>query len=111
MNYGLRVFGANGAIQMDTDSFTYQVMHNKLYKLGAQNDGLVITVQIPGFDPAKCSAVILPTQAATDTDCLNALPYQSVAAGVVTIRAKNPGETGTYLSTIQFRLLVTRFKN
>lgn len=108
MSFGMRVWGPDGSLQMDTDSFTYQVLHNTLYTLSGNP---VITVNVPGFNPDTCSAVILPTQPAADNYCLSALPYQSVAPGVVTIRGKNPSESGSILSTIQFRLLVMRYKN
>ncbi|WP_143505275.1 hypothetical protein [Pseudomonas sp. ICMP 460] len=93
---------------MDTDSFTYQVIHNALYNLSLNP---VITVNIPGFSVSNCVATILPTEASTGDYANNALPYMSVAPGVVTVRSKNPGETGNFGSLIKFRLLVMRFKN
>lgn len=108
MSSGMRVWGADGSLQMDTDSFTYQVLHNALYNLSITT---VITVSIPGFNPANCVAVILPTQAAANSYCNSALPYQTVALNTVTIRAKNPAETDWFSTLIQFRLLVMRYKN
>lgn len=110
MTYGVRTWNANGVLEMDTDSFTYQVIHNALYQLTM---GAVITVTIAGFDPSKCSATILPTQPAANNYSVSAMPYQSVAMGSVTVRSKHPAQPASdnYGSTIQFRLLVVRYKN
>lgn len=110
MTYGARTWSANEVLELDTDSFTYQVIHNQLYQLTM---GAVITVPIVGFDPEKCCAVVLPTQPATNNSSTSAMPYQSVGMGVVTVRSKHPNQPSadSYGSTIQFRLLVMRHKN
>ena len=110
MGYGARTWSANGALELDTDSFTYQVIHNQLYQLTM---GAVITVPVAGFDPATCCAVVLPTQPAANDNSTSAMPYQSVGMGVVTIRSKHPNQPAadSWGSTIQFRLLVMRHKN
>ena len=83
MTYGVRTWGAGGALEMDTDSFTYQVIHNQTYKLSGRN--VVVTVNIASFDPLKCVAVILPTSIATADVVREAMPYQFVAPGVIQI--------------------------
>ncbi|AMW64548.1 hypothetical protein QIT80_gp88 (endogenous virus) [Pseudomonas phage phiAH14a] len=108
MIYGARTWSPAAALQLDTDSFTYQVMHNALYQLSA---GSVITVPIAGFNPSNCVAVILPTQPAANNYANSAMPFQSVAVGSVTVRSRNPREADNIGSTIQFRLLVMRYKN
>lgn len=108
MSSGMRAWGADGVLQMDTDSFTYQIIHNQVYTLTL---GAVITLPIPGFSPSTCSCVMLPTTPAANPYCYYAMPFQSVSEGSVVIRSKNPSETGNYGSTIQFRLLIMRYKN
>lgn len=108
MSHGVRTWDASGNLQMDTDSFTYQVLHNALYTLTM---GAIVTASIAGFDPATCTAVILPTQAAANNYCNSAMPFMSVGVGSVVVRSKHPNETGAIGSTIQFRLLAMRFKN
>lgn len=108
MSHGVRTWDASGNLQMDTDSFTYQVLHNAVYTLTM---GAVVTASIAGFDPAKCTAVILPTKAAPNNDCYSAMPFMSVGVGSVTVRSKHPNEPDAIGSTIQFRLLVMRFSN
>ena len=111
MSYGLRTWNANGVLELDTDTFTYQVIHNQVYQLTLR---AVITVPIAGFTPASCVATILPiTPPNTSFNyCTDAMPYMSVANGQVVVRSQNPMEPDTNNgSTIQFRLLVMRFKN
>ena len=31
MSYGIRTWNANGVLEMDTDTFTYQVLHSQTY--------------------------------------------------------------------------------
>jgi len=108
MSYGLRVWGANGALQMDTDSFTYQVIHNGLYTASAST----ITIPIAGYSPSTCSAVLLPTAPAENNYITNAMPYMAVGAGYVQIMGKHPNETDASLySRMQVRLLVMRYRN
>lgn len=114
MTYGLRTWNDEGVLEMDTDSFTYQVIHNQLYRMGLQGNGLVITVPIPGFNTASCVAMVLPTQAAPNESSLYAMPYVSVANGVVTLRAKHPDQpdgSDAHITAIQFRLLAMRYRN
>ncbi|MBG8559130.1 MULTISPECIES: hypothetical protein [Pseudomonas] len=111
MSYGLRTFSEDGVVELDTDSFTYQVLHSQTYTL--TGNGAVVSVPISGFNPATCTAVILPTTARKNEFNESAMPYMRVAVGNVTVRSKHPNQPGTEDSGshIQFRLLVMRFKN
>jgi hypothetical protein len=109
MSFGLRTWSGAGAAELDTDNFTYQVIHNQLYQLAL---GQVLTIPIAGFNPATCAAAILPTLPSSGDIMSNALPYESVSVGVVTIRSKHPSEPQPEVgSTMQFRLLVMRYAN
>ncbi|MDD0977556.1 hypothetical protein [Pseudomonas fontis] len=112
MSYGLTVWDAQGRVQMTLDDFTYQVMHSQVYDLRTVSP---IVVNIPGFDPAKCSAVILPIDAITEAamgSALNALPYMALSAGSIGIYRQTPtGTATTGASSLRFRLLVMRYTN
>jgi hypothetical protein len=108
MSFGLQTWGTNGALQLSTDNFTYQVIHNALYTASAST----ITVNISGYSPSTCSAVLLPVNPAPNEYIYSAMPFMIVGAGYVQILGKHPNETDASLrSTIQVRLLVTRYKN
>ena len=108
MSFGLRTWGETGALELDTDSFTYQVLHNQLYTI---TDRGVITVPVAGFDPSKCCAAILPTTAPSSNDVTQGMPFMYVNSGSITIRSQNVNGGGYRGSTIQFRLLAMRYKN
>lgn len=110
MSFGLRTWSDTGIVQMDTDSFTYQILHSQTYKLTA---GQVLDVSVPGFDPGTCSAAILPIGELPNPDVgiTGAIPYVSVSSGSISIRSKHPSEASQGLSTrLEFRLLVMRYK-
>ncbi|UVL26839.1 hypothetical protein [Pseudomonas donghuensis] len=113
MSYGLTVWDAQGNVQMTTDDFTYQVLHSQVYSM-SENGGVHV-INVPGFDPATCSAAILPTEAASQSQmdsAINGLPYTSLAPGVITIYSKRPGSpSDAGYSLLKFRLLVMRFSN
>lgn len=112
MSYGFTAWDAEGNVQMTTDDFTYQVMHNQVYDLRVTAP---LSISVPGFDPAKCSAVILPLDAISETEmgfATNALPYTSLASGLITIRRQTPaGTVNAGSSLLRFRLLVMRHSN
>ena len=51
MSFGLRTWSSNGVLELDTDTFTYQVIHNQQYTM---TNGGSITVPIAGFTTDKC---------------------------------------------------------
>ena len=112
MSFGLTTWDEQSNVQMTTDDFTYQVMHSQVYDL---HSAASITVSVPGFDPAKCSAVILPTDAISEADmslAINALPYMTLSAGSIVISRQTPAGTAiTGLTLLRFRLLVMRYSN
>lgn len=108
MSFGLRTWAANGSLQLDTDSFTYQVIHNQVYKLTV---GAVINIPISGFSLSNCTAVVVPTLPPTAQNDQNAMPFEEISEGLVTIRSRHPQEPdATVGSAIQFRLIAMRFK-
>lgn len=109
MSFGLRTWADDGTIQLDTDVFTYKVMYNQVHTL---TYGQVLTVPIAGFSTTTCVASILPISTSYNGYSLGALPYVAVSAGQVVVRSKNPSETTSDAgTTLQFRLLVMRYKN
>ena len=109
MSYGVRTWSANGTLQLDTGTFTYQVLHSQTYALAKEQ---VITVQVPEFRTDNCSAAILPIGAPSGAYANDAMPYMTVSNGSITIRSKNPSEPGRdSVSQLRFRLLVMRYKN
>lgn len=109
MSYGVRTWSANGTLQLDTGTFTYQVLHSQTYALTRAQ---VITVSVPEFRTDNCSAAILPIGAPSGAYASDAMPYMTVSNGSISIRSKNPSEPDNdSASQMRFRLLVMRYKN
>ncbi|WP_440090153.1 hypothetical protein [Pseudomonas fragariae (ex Marin et al. 2024)] len=99
MSYGARVWDASGNLTMDTSTFTYQVLWQGVLDFSdtSGSTAKVITLSIPGFNPANCVFMIIPTrvqdvqmaegEAAGNT---RSYPYVTTSANQVTVRSANP---------------------
>ncbi|MCF4997371.1 hypothetical protein GIW70_22230 [Pseudomonas syringae] len=107
MAHGIRVWDENARLTMDTNTFTYQVIWQ-----GAINFSGTIssyTLNIPGFNPANCVFMIIPTRAqdvqSAETDGsgnTKSYPFVTTAVGQVIVRAANPLADA---STLQSRIV------
>ncbi|WP_247868446.1 MULTISPECIES: hypothetical protein [unclassified Pseudomonas] len=84
---------------MDTNSFTYQVLWQGVidFSGAVQN----YTLSIPGFNPANCVFMIIPTRAqdvqSAEADPLGntrSYPYVTTSVGQVVVRPLNPSSPG-----------------
>ncbi|MFW9088233.1 hypothetical protein ACOI7N_27310 [Pseudomonas sp. P2758] len=103
-SFGLRVFDESGQLAMDTNSFTYQV----IWQGAIDFSGAVpsYTISIPGFNPANCVLMIIPTRAqdvqAAENDGLGntkSYPFVTTSVGQVIVLPKNPSSTASTLQT------------
>jgi hypothetical protein len=105
--FGLRVFDESGQLAMDTNSFTYQVLWQGVIDFSGTTPSYMLN--IPGFNPANCVFMIIPTRAqdvqSSETDGsgnIKSYPYVTTAVGQVVVRAKNPSASA---STLQSRVV------
>jgi len=115
MSYGARVWDENGNLTMDTTTFTYQVIWQGVIDFsGVAPD---YTLSIPGFNPANCVFMIIPTRAqdvqSSETDGSGnqkSYPYVSTSANQVIVRRKNPSASaGTIGSTVAAKAYAIRY--
>ena len=107
MSYGVRIWGPDGTLQMDENSFTMRVVLSQVISLGSGSK-LTQDIAVPGANASNSVAVVLPIGAYTDyitqfeTEMLD---------GVVRIYNYNRGfPAGTWQATAgSMRLLVIRF--
>jgi hypothetical protein len=106
-SFGLRVFDESGGLSMDTNSFTYQVIWQGVIDFSGATPSY--TLNIPGFNPANCVFMIIPTRAqdvqSAENDGLGntkSYPYVTTAVGQVVVRPKNPSASA---STGQTRIV------
>lgn len=118
MSYGLRTWNENGALSLDTNTFTYQVLGQWVIDFSnstPSNPGLV-TLTIPGFNPSTCALILLPTRAEdiyypggtpTNAKCY---PYVSVSTNQAVVRAVYPGAASTVTtSRVVVRAMAIRY--
>jgi len=93
--FGLRVFNESGQLAMDTNSFTYQVLWQGVIDFSGTTPSY--SLSIPGFNPANCVFMIIPTRAqdvqVAENDGLGnskSYPYVTTGVGGVTVLPKNP---------------------
>lgn len=58
MNFGARVWGPTGLLELDETSFTVRVIHSSLVTRPAGTS--FSDIAVPGCDPATCNAVCVP---------------------------------------------------
>ncbi|SDT52947.1 hypothetical protein [Pseudomonas prosekii] len=97
--YGAQVFNESGQLGMDTNSFTYQVLWQGVinFSMTSGNTPTIYTFNIPGFNPATCVFMIIPTRpqdvqtAEGDaTGNTKSYPYVTTSVGQVVVRSANP---------------------
>lgn len=112
MSNGMMTWDAQANVQMSSDDFTYQIMHSQIYNLATANP---IVVSVPGFDPAKCEAILVPVDGLSETDmglARNAIPWIVQSVGSISISRQTPfGTASTGASLLRFRLIVMRYAN
>ena len=111
MAYGMRVWDGGGSLSMDTNSFTYQVIWQGVIDFSGSTPSY--TLSIPGFNPATCVFMIIPTRAqdvqSAENDGLGntkSYPYVTTAVGQVVVRPKNPSASA---STGQTRIVAKAY--
>lgn len=109
--FGLRVFDENGNLGMDTNSFTYQVIWQGVIDFSGATPSY--TISIPGFSPANCVFMIIPTRAQDVQSAENdgggntkSYPFVTTAAGQVAVLPKNPSASA---STLQTRIVAKAY--
>lgn len=116
MSYGARVWDENGNLVMDTPTFTYQVIWQGVvdFSMTSGNTPTIYTLNIPGFNPANCVFMMIPTRAqdiqsseGDPTGNTRAYPYVSVAMNQVTVRSANPA--ANLNNTNQTRVVVKAY--
>lgn len=105
MSYGARVWGADGALQLDENSFTMRVVLSTLVSVaGGQT---YQQFPVAGITPSNGVAIVLPVGSYAE----NATQYETeVINDAVRVYNYVRGFAGTFVSTAgTMRLLVIRF--
>lgn len=109
MSYGIRIWGADGALQLDETSFTVRVIYSALVPKTA---GRFVDIPIPGVTPSKDSCVCIPVVPYLTTgqqvSAIAFTPY--IYEGYVRVFFGSPAATTGPTGTTTQRLIVTRYR-
>lgn len=110
-NFGLRTWDESFNLSMDTTSFTYQVIWQGVIDFSGATPSY--TLSIPGFNPANCVFMIIPTRAqdvqSSELDGsgnAKSYPYVTQSVGQVVVLPKNPSASA---STLQTRIIAKAY--
>ena len=108
MSFGIRIWGEDGALQLDENSFTVRVVYSGL--VPRSGSGRSVDIVVPGVVPLNHSAVCVPVSGyPTDAQFYSAIGFTaSIGAGFVRVYFGNPN-SGPVGTTTQ-RLIVTRYR-
>lgn len=111
MSFGMRIWGATGALELDENSFTVMVVYSGVIQSGSP-PGRTRFVSIPGVSPATHSAVCIPfTNYGTDGQDIRNIQYiPIVETGGVTVYFGQPGTSGPLGVLTPQRLLVMKYR-
>lgn len=116
MIYGVRVWGATGALELDESSFTVRVIYSALVTKGPPNaSGPRNTyIAIAGVDPSTHSAICIPVGAyPQDPNAQDSYAAQfepQVVAGGVYVWFCNRSQSNSIMALGTQRLLVMRYR-
>lgn len=112
MSFGMRIWGATGALELDETSFTVRLAHTSLVQKAAGEDRTRF-ISIPGISPATHSAVCFPVNFydPSNQTYYNIQYIPIVSVGGVTIYFGQPGTNASAPNGIGLqRLMVMRYR-
>lgn len=108
MSFGMRVWGADGALQLDENSFTMRVVLSQLVTVTGTGQ-TYNEFSVPGITPSNAAAIVVPVAA---YDSSRNTQYETeVVNDAVRVYNYVRGYAGTYASSPggPMRLIVMRF--
>ena len=113
MSFGMRIWGANGALELDENSFTVRVVCSALIQR-TQGEDRTRFIPVSGVDPSTHSAVCMPVDNyGTDAQDKRNIQYTPiVTSGGVVIYFGHPGSPeGAPMGVLRAqRLMVMRYR-
>ena len=109
MNFGMRIWGEDGTLQLDENSFTVRVAHSSLVPKTA---GRYVDIPVAEVNPENYSAVCVPVVPySTTAQSLTAISFTPVIyVGYVRVFFGSPAATTGPTGITTQRLLVMRYR-
>lgn len=110
MSFGMRIWGADGSLELDENSFTVRVVYSALIQSG--NGSRTQYIPIPGITAATHSAVCIPVSAyGTDAQDYRNIQYIPIVGNdAVVIYFGQPNTNGPVGVLRPQRLLVMKYR-
>ena len=105
MAYGMRIWGPDGLLQVDENSFTMRVVHSSL--VTGSNTIAFQTISVPGVTPENATAFVVPIGAYSSLD--KQLETEVISGGVNVYSYIRGREQYSNKTGITMRLIVIRF--
>lgn len=105
MSYGVRMWGADGALQFNTDTATWRIVLSAVVSFAGQGKSTQQFL-LPGCNPSNTTAVVLPIGPSADSD--RQLETE-VSDGVIYVRNFINGYAASMVSNSTMRLVVMRW--
>lgn len=105
---GIRIWGANSALELDENSFTVGIVYSAVIS----SSGRSVFISIPGITPSTHSAVCVPvSDYRTDGQSIAAIQFTPVvSSGGVTVYFGCPATSTGSIGITPQRLLVMRYR-
>lgn len=106
MSHGVRIWGGDGSLQIDENSFTMRVVYSAL--VTGSNSINYQTISIPGVTPDNSAAFVVPVGAYNSTSDKQ-LETEVIAGGVRVYSYIRGREQYSNKTGVTMRLIVIRF--
>lgn len=111
MSSGIRIWGANGALQLDETSFTVRVVYSALITYQQTN----VQIAVPQVSPSNCIGICLPNNSnwTGDSSSQDASSVQfdcQVLEGAIIVWSRNRNFPQGRVGVSTQRVLVLRYK-
>lgn len=106
MSYGVRIWGADGALQLDENSFTIRVALSVLVTFPAGASKSNQDFAVPGVGPGNGTAIVVPIGAYSDSQ----MQFETeLLNGVARVYNHTRGYAASFTSSGTMRLIVMRW--
>ena len=106
MSFGMRIWGGDGALQLDENSFTIRVMLSTLVTFPVGGSKTNQDFSVPGAGPANGSVIVIPVGAYSDSQ----LQFETeLLDGVARVYNHTRGFAASTIASGTMRLIVMRF--
>jgi hypothetical protein len=108
MSYGMRIWGADGALQIDENSFTMRVVLSTTVTIASTSGKVMQAFSVPGCNASNSMAIVIPN--GTYSNGLTTQYETEMVTDAANVYNYNRGFDASLVANVSsMRLLVIRF--